>query len=222
LTNNPDGDRYPDWGAASNKVEHDTTPPILTVPEDIIVNATTSNGGTVVTYNVTAEDDVDGTATLEEDGNTVTQDDIGGNITISCEPASGTEFPIGDTEVECTATDEAGNVGGPESFTVTVNPPPPLSSPVPTTPRELIEKLISDVANLEGVPQGAKTTIITFLERTLALLNDDNIRNDAGACNMFSAFMQRVDADDRRDVMTSDQADDLTTQAEEIRNMLSC
>jgi len=125
LSNNPALDGDPDWSPTSTPIPpEDTTPPVLTVPEDMIVEATTANDGTLVTFTVTAEDNVDGTATLEEDGTTITQDDVGGEITISCEPSSGSEFPIGDTEVECTATDEAGNVGGPESFTITVNPPP--------------------------------------------------------------------------------------------------
>jgi Ca2+-binding RTX toxin-like protein len=97
----------------------DTTPPILTVPEDITEEATSPNGA-VVTFEVTAQDNVDGTATLEED-NTLTQDGVGGDITISCDPPSGSTFPIGETVVECTATDEAGNTAT-ESFTVTVNP----------------------------------------------------------------------------------------------------
>jgi hypothetical protein len=56
---------------------------------------------TVVTFEVRAEDDVDGTATLEED-NTLTQDDdVGGDITISCDPPSGgTTFPVGSTDVD--------------------------------------------------------------------------------------------------------------------------
>jgi hypothetical protein len=284
----------------------DTTPPVLTVPDDIIAQATTANGGTVVTYNVIAGDNVDGTATLEEDGS-LTQDDEGGDITISCEPLSGSEFPVGDTEVQCTATDEAGNVGGPESFTVTVNPQPPepltaeirsnategdapatfrfdaivtggtephtiswdfdddseesdeqnvvhtynepgtytvtltvtdvneqqatdtlqvnvneRPPPSPPTPREVIEKLISDIQNLEDVPEGAKTRIIAFLERALALLNDDNTRNDTSACNIIGAFMERVDASERRGMLTPAQADDLRTQAEDIRDMLDC
>jgi PKD repeat protein len=123
LVNNPAHDDFPDWG--TTEFEEDTIPPTLTVPDDIAAQATTANGVTVVTYNVTAEDNVDGTARLEEDGTTIIQDDVGGNITISCEPASGSEFPVGETEVQCTATDEAGNVGGPTSFAVTVNPPPP-------------------------------------------------------------------------------------------------
>jgi PKD repeat protein len=315
ISNNPAGDSHPDWGPATDQGSGDNTPPILTVPEDIMVNATTANGGTVVTYTVTAEDDVDGTATLEEDGTTTIQDDVGGNITISCDPASGSEFPVGDTEVQCTATDEAGNVGGPESFTVTVNsPPPPPPEPLtaeiksnatrgvapatfefkanvtggtepytynwdfgdgsssgggesneetvvhtynepgtytvtftvidangqqatdtlqvtvnerppppsPPTPTEVIEKLISDIQNLEGIPQDIKTRIVAFLERALALLSDDNPRNDASTCNILGAFMERVDADERRGRLTADQAVDLRMQAQDIRDMLDC
>ena len=123
LTNNLAVDDSANFGPATETLEEDTTPPVLTVPEDITAQATTANGGTVVTYNVTAEDNVDGTATLEED-NSLTQDDVGGNIAISCEPSSGSEFPVGETIVECTATDAAGN-SDTASFTVTVNPPPP-------------------------------------------------------------------------------------------------
>ena len=38
--------------------------------------STTNPDGTQVTYIVIAHDDKDGTATLEEDGHTVTQDDV--------------------------------------------------------------------------------------------------------------------------------------------------
>ena len=102
--------------------EEDTTPPTLNVPEDITVQATSPDGA-VVTFTVTAEDNVDGTATLDEN-NMLIQDDVGGDITISCDPPSGSTFPIGETVVQCTATDEAGNTAT-ASFTVTVNPPPP-------------------------------------------------------------------------------------------------
>ena len=213
-------DFFPDWGPVTDTeppVEEDTTPPVLTMPEDIVVEATTEQGAEV-TYNVSAEDDRDGNATLEEDGS-ITQDNIGGDITISCEPPSGSTFPVGDTTVQCTATDEAGNEGT-ASFTVTVNPPPP---PDPTTLREVIEKLISDIQNLEGIPQDTKTSIIAFLERALVLLtNDDNTRNDARACNILGAFMNQVNANERQDTLTEDQATDLRTQAEDIRDMLGC
>ena len=113
----------------------DTTLPTITVPEDITVQATSGSDVAVVTFEVTAEDDVDGTATLDE-GNTLTQDDVGGDITITCDPASGSEFSIGETEVECTATDAAGNIGT-ASFTVTVNPPPDTTPPALTVPGDM-------------------------------------------------------------------------------------
>jgi Ca2+-binding RTX toxin-like protein len=97
----------------------DTTPPVLTVPEDIAVDQA-SSVGEVVTFQVTAEDDVDGIATLDE-LNSLTQDDVGGEISIDCDPPSNTTFLVGSTEVECTATDAAGNTTT-ETFTVTVNP----------------------------------------------------------------------------------------------------
>jgi hypothetical protein len=107
--------------ALQDEEEEDTTPPILTVPEEDITEEATGPDGAVVRFEVTAEDNVDGTATLDEE-NTLTQDDdVGGEIDISCDPPSGSEFPIGEIVVECTATDEAGNIGR-ASFTVTVNP----------------------------------------------------------------------------------------------------
>jgi Tol biopolymer transport system component len=153
LTDNPSADLYPDWGTAPDEVEvpEDATPPTLTVPEDITAQATTTNGGTEVTFTVTAEDDIDGTATLEEDGVTITQDDIGGDITISCEPASGSEFPVGDTIVECTATDAAGNEGT-ASFMVTINPPTP--PPADTTAPVII--LPNDITEEATSPDGAE------------------------------------------------------------------
>ncbi len=148
ISNNVDFD--PDWSRVlSPPSEEDTIPPVVTVPENMVVEATTANGGTQITFTVTAQDDVEGNATLEEDGSTVTQeDDVGGDITISCEPASGSEFPLGDTTVQCTATDVAGNEGT-ASFTVTVYPSPlPQPSadttlPVITVPEDITEKATS-------------------------------------------------------------------------------
>jgi hypothetical protein len=106
-----------------------------------------------------------------------------------------------------------------DTLQVNVNERPPPSTSIPT---EVIEKLISYVENLEGFPESAKTRIVAFLERALALLSDDNTRNDASACNIFGAFMERVDADERRDMLTADQAAVLRTQAQDIRDMLGC
>jgi hypothetical protein len=197
----------------------DPTPPTLTVPDDMVVEAT-SEQGAQVTYTVTAQDNVDGNATLEEDGTTVTQDDIGGNITISCDPSSGSVFSIGETEVECTATDEASNTGT-ASFTVTVNPPPP--SPPPTL-EQAIDKLISTIQNLDdNVTQNVKTSLTAALKQVSNILSDNNPNNDESGCGRLGAFINHVDAAERRDRLTPNQADDLRTQAEDITiKLLDC
>jgi hypothetical protein len=69
----------------------DSTPPVLTLPGTITV-AAASRLGTRVSYTVTATDDTDP------------------NPAVSCAPASGRVFPLGNTTVNCTATDASGNV----------------------------------------------------------------------------------------------------------------
>ena len=86
---------------ASTQVEVvDVTPPVVTVPADITVEATSPAGATV-SFSVSAEDDVDGA------------------ITPICDASSGDTFPLGTTEVTCSATDNAGNTGS-ASFDITV------------------------------------------------------------------------------------------------------
>jgi dipeptidyl aminopeptidase/acylaminoacyl peptidase len=135
ISNKRGGDYLPDWGTApaTEPPEEDTIPPTLTVPDDIIAEANSTEGA-LVTYTVTAEDNVDGNATLQDDGSTIIQDDVEGDIDISCDPPSGSVFPIGNTTVQCSATDEAGNTGT-ESFMVTVNP----STPSPPIPKRVID-----------------------------------------------------------------------------------
>ena len=78
----------------------DTKPPIVSVPEDMIVEATGPEGR-IVSYESTATDTVDG------------------NVATVCNPKSGSMFALGQTRVECTANDKAGNTGKNE-FIVTV------------------------------------------------------------------------------------------------------
>jgi hypothetical protein len=78
----------------------DTTPPTLYLPGDMTVEAPDSSG-TNVYYSASASDNRDP------------------NPTVSCSPASGSFFAVGDTTVNCTATDASGNVAS-GSFTVHV------------------------------------------------------------------------------------------------------
>jgi hypothetical protein len=86
----------------------DTRGPVLTLPGDLTVEAT-STAGAVATFSASAVDAVDG------------------SVGVVCTPASGSTFPIGTTTVTCTATDAAGNIGS-GIFTVTVNPALPVIS----------------------------------------------------------------------------------------------
>jgi streptogramin lyase len=80
---------------------NDTVPPVLTLPGNITMDAT-SPAGAAVNYTVTAKDNADP------------------DPKVSCTPPGAT-FPIGTTTVTCTATDASGNSSTPGSFTVTVN-----------------------------------------------------------------------------------------------------
>ena len=78
----------------------DTTPPVITTPAYIAVDAT-SPAGALVAYVASATDD-SGTVS-----------------SFACLPGSASIFPAGDTQVMCTAFDVAGNMAS-KSFTVTV------------------------------------------------------------------------------------------------------
>jgi hypothetical protein len=74
--------------------------PVLTLPDDIVAEAT-SAAGAVVTFTATAVDSVDGP------------------VPVTCAPESGSTFPLGETVVTCTASDlQLHEVSG--TFTVTV------------------------------------------------------------------------------------------------------
>lgn len=89
-------DHHANFASGSFKVTVTNGAPILTVPEDMVVEAT-SPAGAVVTF----------TATATEGG------------TVTCTPASGSTFALNaTTTVTCTATNAIGTVSA--SFTITV------------------------------------------------------------------------------------------------------
>ena len=127
----------------------DTTRPLLTLPADITVNATSADGA-VVTYTATAYDLVDG------------------NLTVTCNHASGWTFPVGTTSVFCHATDLNNNFGF-GSFTVTVSAdstPPVLSLP----------------ANITAEATSAAGAVVTYS----ASANDDTDGSVPVICNPAS------------------------------------
>ncbi|WP_146076611.1 HYR domain-containing protein [Rathayibacter sp. AY1A7] len=78
----------------------DRSAPVVTVPAAVTAEPADVSGA-VVTFASSAQDAVDGA------------------VGSTCTPASGSVFPIGDTTVDCTADDEAGNTGT-SSFRITV------------------------------------------------------------------------------------------------------
>lgn len=78
----------------------DTTPPVLTVPTNIVAEATGASGA-AVTFSASASDSVNG------------------SVAVSFSIAPGSMFPLGTTTVVATAQDAAGNATS-KSFTVTV------------------------------------------------------------------------------------------------------
>jgi HYR domain-containing protein len=96
----------------------DWTAPVVAPVDDIEVPAGAGGDtdrqrpGAVVDFDVTATDNLDAAPT------------------VTCDPASGSFFPLGATSVTCTAADASGNPSDPVTFQVTVVPPPPDAADV--------------------------------------------------------------------------------------------
>lgn len=95
----------------------DTTPPELTIPDDMFVYATGPNGATV-SWPATAVDDF-----------------VTGAVPVTCTPVSGSQFPIGDTTVTCTTSDAVRNTTS-RTFKITVSDTD-VTPPVLTVPTNL-------------------------------------------------------------------------------------
>lgn len=107
---NPDVDN----NTSTATVDILNTPCQLSTQENITVSADTGQAGAVVTYATPTGTGDCGTNTTGEDGETIPA--------ISCNPASGSFFPVGTTTVLCTA-----QTGAASTFQVTVDNPGALS-----------------------------------------------------------------------------------------------
>jgi uncharacterized repeat protein (TIGR01451 family) len=107
---NPDSDN----NTSTATVDVLNTPCQLSTQENITVSADTGQAGAVVTYATPTGTGDCGTTTTGENGETIPA--------ISCNPASGSFFPVGTTTVICAA-----QTGAVTSFLVTVDNPGALS-----------------------------------------------------------------------------------------------
>jgi len=90
--------------------EVDTIPPVITVPNDLVFEATGPDG-IVITYKIVATDAVDGI------------------VNVTCTPPAASRFQIGNVKVSCKAFDKKGNVAS-ASFTVKVQDTTPPDSTI--------------------------------------------------------------------------------------------
>jgi hypothetical protein len=113
----------------------DTTAPTLNLPGPVSAPAT-GNSGATVNYTVTVSDNLPG-------------------ATFVCSPVSGSVFPLGPTQVNCTATDAAGNTT-PGSFTVTVSD---VTAPVIAVPGPIVAEATGPLGAAVSFPVSASDNV---------------------------------------------------------------
>lgn len=141
-------------------VELDTEPPVITVPGTIVQEATGPNGA-AVSFSASAEDEVDGT------------------VPVACVPASGSVFPLGDTVVDCTASDQSDNQAS-SQFSVRVAD---TTGPLLTVP--------SDVTEEATAPDGA---VVSFDVAAVDLVDGEvPVQCSAQSGDVFAVGITSVD-----------------------------
>ena len=113
----------------------DSTPPSITVPGSLGVEATSASGAPA-TFSAPTSDAVDGAGTA------------------NCTPASGATFPLGTTVVSCNASDARGNAAAPAGFSLTVHD---TTAPVVTPPANTTIEATATLTPLTAADYGNAT-----------------------------------------------------------------
>ena len=134
--------------AMFNVTVKDTSPPTFKVPHSILKQADDLQGANI-TYDANASDTVD--------GSTVT----------TCDPPSGSTFPLGLNQVKCTATDKSGNTAE-ASFSVIIGQTPsdenteeaiPVLSQNGTNQLKSVESTVSENITDDSIPETVSKNI---------------------------------------------------------------
>jgi len=164
----------------------DTQPPVITCPAPLVIDAT-GQAGAVATFAPTVADNCPG-------------------ATVTCVPPSGSVFAIGDTTVNCTATDASSNSSS-CSFNLHVK-----------GAAEQTADLLAAVASLNLSKPGVKNALLFQLNATLASLQKNNL---VAACGALQSFINLVDGQ-RNNTISSSDADILIAAASQIRAVIGC
>jgi hypothetical protein len=159
----------------------------LDQPSNVTVDATSPAGATV-TYTTPAAHD--------EDLSTVT---------VSCLPASGSTFAIGDTTVTCTETDSDGDTNSPVTNTFNVHV------------KGAAEQLTDLATVVNGVGPG------TSLADKVASVQSELTANDSSdACGTLKAFISEVLAQSGKSIRPPSKATMLIMAARQIEAVIPC
>jgi HYR domain len=143
---------------------YDMSPPVISVPAPITVNAT-SPAGAAVNYVVSATD----------------PDNLSSQLTVTCSPVSGSTFTIGVTTVSCSASDPAGNTAS-ARFNITV-----LGSAAQ------LNSLIALTQSMD-LQNGISTSLDAKLSAAIATLADMRTNSVSTACSQLAAFVNDTTA----------------------------
>jgi len=73
-----------------------------------------------------------------------------------------------------------------------------------------------------GLPKGVENSLTANLKNIVKLLEDGNPNNDGAVCGKLGGFINKVDAKEKNGQLTTEQAEQLSQQANAIKTSLSC
>ena len=174
----------------NSNVTFDKTKPVIDDHDNIFATATSEDGAVVTYISPSATDYVDATADA------------------ACTPASGSTFPIGETTVNCTKTDTAGNTATPTSFTVTVttNTPPSFDAIAsPVIDEDSASQEVS-ITNISAGPAGeaGQTVVMSATSSDTVIVPNPSVSGSGAtrtltytpAANKYGSATITVTADD--------------------------
>lgn len=158
------------YASAGGGEAPDTVAPVVSGATDVTV-ASTNGTDAVVGWTATAVDDRDGP------------------VAVTCDPPSGSTFPVGATTVTCVAADQAGNTSE-VRFVVTVTAPDPMV-------------LLGERLTAITVPQGIRNALRAKYDDAVARFEAGDI---AGGCEALGALGNQVSAQTGKKISTADAA----------------